>query len=201
MSSAASFVVRERGEHHWLVARNRQDDDDTMLSVILGGLIALVASVITLFIQGRQQRSLARGERLGTRRADTYVALLHYQGSGMMEDYGGPYDELTARVAAFATDDVRDLWRKSVVASLNLSEYVSEEWPQWGGTEGYEQQEVEDEMGKDETFRRFRQASVDARRRLAEQIQTELDPDRRGRNPFRRRRQALIEGSVAPERT
>lgn len=42
-------------------------------------------------------------------------------------------------------------------------------------------------MEKDETFDGFRQASVDAGRRLAEQIRAELDADHRGRSPFWRR--------------
>lgn len=89
-------------------------------------------------------------------------------------------DELTAKVAAFATDTVRELWQQSALASLNLNGYVEEDWPQATVAEGCERQELEDQMEKDETYRRFRQATVDAGRQLAEQIRSELNTDHRG---------------------
>jgi hypothetical protein len=169
-------------------------------AVMLGGLLALTGSLLVLLVQGRQQRALAQDERLWTRRAETYVAVLQYQGGGMVEGYRGARtasewairDELTAKVAAYATDAVRKLWQQSALASLNLNEYVEEDWPQWNAAEGYERQELEDVMEKDETFRRFRQASADAGRRLGEQIRAELNTDHRGRRPFRRRRRLEI---------
>lgn len=110
-----------------------------LLAVILGGLLALAASLIVLLVQGRQQRALAQDDRLWARRAETYVAVLQYQGSVMLEGYRGAgpardwaiRDELTAKVAAFATDAVRELWQQSALASLNLNGYVEEDWPQW----------------------------------------------------------------------
>jgi hypothetical protein len=175
-----------------------------LLAVVLGGLLALTGSLVALLVQGRQQRALAQDERLWTRRAETYVAVLQYQGGGMVEGYQGPRtpsewaicDELTAKVAAFATDAVRELWQQSALASLNLSEYVEEDWPQWSAAEGHEQQKLEDEMEKDETFHRLRQASDDAGRMLAQQIRAELSTDHRGRNPLQSRRQTWIEGPV-----
>jgi len=165
-----------------------------LLAVILGGLLALVGSLSAMLIQGRQQRALAQDERLWTRRAETYVAVLQYQGSVMLEDYRGAgptsewaiRNELTAKVAAFATDAVRELWQQSALASLNLNEYVEEDWPQWMAADGAERHELEDEMEKDETYRRFRQASVDAGRRLAEQVRAELSANRRGWSPLQR---------------
>src|SRR5262249_50739887 len=146
-----------------------------LLAAMLGGLLALAGSLVVLLVQGRQQRALAQDERLWTRRAETYVVVLQYQGSAMVEGYRGAgsagewaiRDELTAKVAAFATDAVRELWQQSALASLNLNEYVEEDWPQWTAAEGHERYELEDEMEKDETFRRFRQASKDAGQRLA----------------------------------
>jgi hypothetical protein len=82
-------------------------------------------------------------------------------------------------VAAFATDAVRELWRQSASASANLSEHVAEYWPQWSAAKGYEQQELEAEMEKDEAFRRFRQASAQGGRKLAEQIRAELHTEHR----------------------
>jgi hypothetical protein len=160
-----------------------------LLVGVLSGLFALAGSLTTLFLQGRQQRAMARDERLWSRRAETYVALLQYQGGGMVEGYRGARtakewavrDELAAKAAAFASDVVRELWQQSASASLNLSDHVSEEWPEWGVAPGDEQDEIEDEMEEDQAFCRLRQASADAGGRLAEQIRAEMDTDRCGR--------------------
>jgi hypothetical protein len=164
-----------------------------VVASILTGIFALAGSLITYLVQGRQQRALAQDERLWSRQAETYVAMLQYQGSGMIEGYHGAAtakewavrDELTAKAAAFASDEVRKLWQESALASYALNEYVSEEWPQWnGGAEGFA---IEDDMEKDPEFRRFRQASTEAGKQLAEQIRTELDIRRRGRRRHSRR--------------
>lgn len=159
-----------------------------LLVGVLSGLFALAGSLTTLFLQGRQQRAMSREERLWNRRAETYVALLQYQGGGMVEGYRGARtakewavrDELTAKTAAFASDVVRELWQQSASASLNLSDHVSEEWPEWSAAAGDEQDEIENEMEKDQTFCMLRQASADAGGRLAEQIRAEMDPDHCG---------------------
>jgi hypothetical protein len=169
-----------------------------LLTGLLGGLLALAGSLVVLLVQGRQQRALAQDERQWTRRAETYVAVLQYQASGMVEDYRGPRtasewairDELMAKVAAFATDAVRELWQQSALASLSLNEYVSEEWPQWSAATGHAQQELESEMEMDEAFRRYHQAKAHAERRLAEQVHGELNADHRGRSPIRRRQRS-----------
>lgn len=148
----------------------------------LTGLFALAAALGTLLLQQRHQRAMAREERLWGRQADTYVALLQYQGSGMLEGYRGGAtaqewavrDELTARAAAFASDLVRDLWQQSALASLTLNEYASEEWPQWSTEDNLERLDVEEQMENDPEFRRLRQASADAGKRLAGQIRAEL---------------------------
>ena len=148
-----------------------------LLVGVLSGLFALAGSLATLFLQGQQQRVMARDERLWSRRAETYVVLLQYPGGGMVEGHRGARtakewavrDELTAKAAAFASDVVRELWQQSASASLNLSDYVSEEWPEWSAAAGDEQHRIEDEMEKNQMFRRLRQASADAGRRLAEQ--------------------------------
>lgn len=180
-----------------------------LLTGLLGGLIGLAGSLIVMLVQGRQQRALAQDERLWTRRAETYLAVLQHQGHGMPEGYRGPHaasewpirDELTAKVAAFATNAVRGLWRQLALASQSLIEYVWEEWPQWSAAEGYEQPEREEEMGKDETFCQFRQASADAERQLAEQIHAELNTDHRGRSPLRLRRRQEGPARSVPDPT
>ena len=153
----------------------------------LGGLISLASVVFTLVVQGRQQRGLARDERMWSRRAETYVTLLQYQGSGMAEGYvtaatareWAVMDELTAKAAAFASDEVRNLWQQSALASLALGEYVGEQWPQL--TAGADWMATEDAAEMDPQFRSFRQASTHASKQLAEQIRAELDVGRRGR--------------------
>ncbi len=166
-----------------------------LLTGLLTGLFALAGSVIVLVVQGRQQRSMARDERLWTRRAETYVAVLRFQGGGMVEWYQGPRgaeewaarDELTAKVAAFATDKVRKLWQQSALAALQLDDYCQEEWPEACTLAASEDVELAARMEKDDTFRRLRQARDDTRPRLVEQVRSELDVDhsrdRRPRNP------------------
>lgn len=67
------------------------------------------------------------------RRAEMFVAMLQYQGSGMVEgdieaataQEWAVRDELTAKAAAFASDEVRDLWQESAWANRGLQQYVS----------------------------------------------------------------------------
>lgn len=169
-----------------------------VLAGIVTGLFTLAAALATLFLRGRQERAAAQDERLWNRRAETYVDLLQYQGSGMImiEGFYGPEtatarewairDELTAKAAAFASDVVRELWQQSALASLALEGYVDDAWPEWTTT-GAKRFGLEEEMEEDPEFRRLRQASVEAGKRLAEQIRGELDVKSPGR--FRRRRQ------------
>ena len=178
-----------------------------VVASVLTGLFTLAASLGTLFLQGRQQRGMAQDERLWTRQAETYVALLQYQGSGMVEGYRGPRSaqewavvgELTAKAAAFASDVVRELWQQSAQANLALEAYVEEEWPECLIAGGEERLRIEGEMDeKDPEFRRVRQVSDDAEKQLAEQIRVELDVSRQG-DP-RRRRQALARVPAFPSR-
>ncbi len=60
-----------------------------VLASLLTGLFTLAAGLSTLFLQGRQQRVAAQDERLWTRLAETYVALLQYQGLGVVEGTTG----------------------------------------------------------------------------------------------------------------
>ena len=163
-----------------------------VLAGVVTGLFTLAAALATLFLQGRQQRAVVQDERLWSRRAETYVALLQYQGVGMIEGYRGAAtdpewairDELTAKAAAFASDEVRELWQQSARASLTLQEYLDDTWPQWSGrAEGLA---IEEEMEKDPKLRRFRQASAEAGKQLAKQIRAELDVSRQG-GPWHRR--------------
>jgi hypothetical protein len=163
-----------------------------LLTGVITGLFALAGSVIVLVVQGRQHRSMAQDERLWTRRAEIYVAVLRFQGPGMVEWYQGPRtadewanrDELTAKVAAFASDKVQKLWQQSAQASLELDSYCQENWPEACTPSAWEDAELADRMEKDETFRRLRQTSDDVRRRLADQVRAELDPDHSsGRSP------------------
>ena len=156
-----------------------------VLASVLTGLFTLAAAGITLFLQERHQLAMAREERLWSRQAETYVALLQYQGSGMIEGYGGSAeelairDELTAKATAFASDVVLKLWQQSALASLALNHYVSEEWPQWSTPDFLERLDIEEEMKEDLDLRRLRQDSSDAGKRLAGRIRAELGSARR----------------------
>ena len=116
-----------------------------------------------------------------SRRAETYVDMLQYQGSGMVEGYiesasdreWAVRDQLTAKAAAFASDEVRDLWQQSALANLALQSYVDEEWPEL--TVGAGVLAIEDASEKDPELRRLHQASAQASKQLAVQIRAELD--------------------------
>ena len=167
----------------------------------LTGLFALAGVVVTYLLGGRQQRALAQDERMWSRRAETYVVLLQYQGSGMVEGYiesasaqeWAVRDELTAKAKAFASDEVLDLWQKSALASLALQSYVDEELPELtAGSSGI--LAIEEAAKTDPEFRRLRQAGAQAGKQLAAQIRAELDASRDGRP--RQRRQGRSQDSL-----
>jgi hypothetical protein len=177
-----------------------------VLASVLTGLFTLAAALGALFLQGRQQRAAAQEERLWSRLAETYVALLQFHGSGMIEGYGGAAsaqewavrDELTAKATAFASDKVLELWQRSALAYGAWESYVDEDWPQWTTAGSVERLGLEEEMEKDPEYRRFRQARDEAGKQLAEQIRVELDA-RRQRGPRRRRQEALIRDPAFPD--
>ena len=124
--------------------------------------------------------------------AETYAALLQYQGSSMIEGYRGAAtaqdwavrDELTATATAFASDEVRELWQRSALAYRAWEAYVDDAWPQWSSAD--EDAEVKVEIRQDPEFRRFRQATAEAGQQLAEQIRVEPDGRRQGvSTPYR----------------
>jgi hypothetical protein len=164
----------------------------TLLTAGLTGFFTLAGVVVTYLLQGRQQRALAQDERMWSRRAETYVDMLQYQGSGMVEGYiesatdreWAVRDELTAKAAAFASDEVRDLWQQSALANLMLQSYVDEEWTELTGGAGV--LAIEDATEKEPELRRLRQASARASKQLAVQIRAELDVARHGRRQQRR---------------
>jgi hypothetical protein len=160
-----------------------------VLASLLTGLFTLAAGLSTLFLQGRQQRVAAQDERLWTRRAETYVALLQYQGLGVVEGYSGARSaqewavvgELTAKASAFASEEVHELWQQSARANLALDAYVEEEHPDCLVAVGEERLRIEEKMEEeDPEFRRVRQVSDDAGKQLAERIRAELDVVRQG---------------------
>ena len=117
--------------------------------VIHGDVAATIGTFTAYFAQGPQQ-PVAQDERLWSRQAETYAAMLQYQGGGMIENpttasaqEWAVRDWLIARATVFASSEVLGLWQKSALAHHALAEYVSEEWPQWP----YE--DVEDQMEED----------------------------------------------------
>jgi len=155
--------------------------DASLLTGFLTGFFALAGA----FTTHRLQRTAAQDERMWNRRAETYVSLLQYHGSGMVEGAietatapeWAVRDELTAKATAFASDEVLGLWQKSALANLVVEQYVGEEWPELTAGAGW--QAVEDATEKDPELRRLRQASEQASKQLAAQIRAELDVDRR----------------------
>jgi hypothetical protein len=160
----------------------------SLLSGFLAGLFTLAGALAA----HRLQRSLAQDERMWSRRAETYVSLLQYQGSGMVEGdiesatapEWNVREELTAKAKAFASDEVLDLWQKSAQANLAVENYVGEQWPEL--TVSPRSLAAEDEADKDLELQRLRQASAQASKQLAAQIRAELDVARR-RRPWQSR--------------
>ncbi|MFE5702810.1 hypothetical protein [Rhodococcus koreensis] len=153
----------------------------TWLPALIGAGSALAGSFGTSFFHVRQ----AREERLWSRRAETYVDLLRYQGAGVTAGYRGArtakewavVDDLTAKASAFGSERVRELWQQSAASSLRLNDYVEENWPEWSAVEGTEEARVEAKMGIDESLQRLVQAKDEAARLLTEKIRAELHVD------------------------
>jgi hypothetical protein len=168
----------------------------------LTGLFTLAGVVATYLLQGRQQRALAQDERMWNRRAETYVSLIQYQGSGMAEgdretataQEWAVREELTAKAKAFASDEVWDLWQKSARANLALQRYVDEELPELTVGSGW--LAIEDKAEEDPELRRLLQASAQAGRQLAARIRAELDVERHRR--LRQRRLGRSQDSLLP---
>lgn len=162
-----------------------------LLTGCLTGFFALAGAFTTY----RLQRATARDERMWDRRAETYVLLLQYHGSGMVEGRidtatapeWAVRDELTAKAKAFASDEVLGLWQKSAQAYRRLNDYVSEELPEL--TAGPDWQTVEDATEKDPELQKLHQASEQASEQLAAKIRAELDAHRR---KWWQRRQAAL---------
>jgi len=60
-----------------------------VLASVVTGVFTLAAAFSTLWLQARHQRDMAQDERLWSRRAETYLALLQYQGMGVIEGIEG----------------------------------------------------------------------------------------------------------------
>lgn len=153
----------------------------SLLASVLTGFFTLAGAYASNILQ----RSLGQDERMWSRRAETYVALLQYQGSGMVEGQieaatapeWAVRDELTAKARAFASNEVLDLWQKSALANLQVQGYAEENHP--GTTSSPWSWAAEDDAAKDPEMQRLRQASEQAAKQLAARIRTELDVDRR----------------------
>ncbi|MFD7109203.1 hypothetical protein ACFWAF_03300 [Streptomyces microflavus] len=117
-----------------------------MGSVLLGAVIALIASVGTAALQARLQRRAAREQYLWSKRTDLYQDILRL-GSGQIahmdddevdDQYGWTPDaeelrrDLTARVQLFGSPAAEECWRVASQASQRLDFYVRENWLQMG---------------------------------------------------------------------
>lgn len=151
----------------------------SLLASVLTGFFTLAGA----FASNILQRSLGQDERMWSRRAETYVALLQYQGSGMVEGQieaatapeWAVRDELTAKARAFASNEVLDLWQKSALANLQVQGYAEENHP--GTTASSWSWAAEDDAAKDPEMQRLRQASEQAAKQLA------ANPGRTRRRP------------------
>ncbi|MCU1643107.1 MAG: hypothetical protein JWN03_3382 [Nocardia sp.] len=155
------------------------------MTTLLPAATALAGSFGTLVLQARYQRIRAREDRVWSRCAETYIDLLRYQSSGMSEHSEtatanelAVREDLSAKVAAFASKAVYELWQQSATASLDLEQYIENNHPDWFYADDYfESKRFEAAAEEDEDYRRVRKTKTDAEQKLAERIRKELHVD------------------------
>lgn len=179
----------------------------TVLVAILTGMFTLVAPLMAQSMQGRRERDAAHDDRLWNRRAETYVSMLQFQGSGMIEGYQGSAtarelavrEELTARAAAFSSDSVWTLWQTSAKAHMDLQQYVEENWPEATVLGASEDAELDARMHEDPDFLAVEQVLDDAKQRLTRKIRDELTVGTgKAKNNDIRRLALMLNGRLTP---
>ncbi|MEU6540525.1 hypothetical protein [Streptomyces sp. NPDC047000] len=150
-------------------------------AALVGGVIASVAGLGGIAWQSRVQSKLAHADRMWGRRADLYVDILRHDDATMLPGGGVPADVeprsdpelielremLAARVDAFASVSVRDLWLDTQKRDQGLIDASAE--ASGLGMPDRDFDEVVERLPETAALR-------DARLRLRTQIRAELDP-------------------------
>ncbi|WP_328931906.1 MULTISPECIES: hypothetical protein [unclassified Streptomyces] len=150
-------------------------------AALVGGVMAMVAGLGGIAWQSRVQRELAHADRMWGRRAELYVEILRHDDATMLPGGGVPADvdppndpklielrkELAARVDAFASVSVRDLWLDAQRRDQDLIDASAQAFG--GGMPDHEFDRVVEQLPETATLRA-------ARLRLRTQIRAELDP-------------------------
>ncbi|MEU3350968.1 hypothetical protein [Streptomyces sp. NPDC037389] len=174
-------------------SRDRKPSGEVMvqlLGVLLGGVLTLVGSLGAASWQARQQRELTRAKDLWDCRAGLYLDLLKHlrgmvsfaadsdpflvgYGPRSAEDYQLRH-ELRARVALFASQEVRDHWSTAADAALRLHAET---------IEGDHLSRVGDQVivpgtSEDPAYARLVATEEEARAQLIKRLRAELEVDR-----------------------
>ncbi|MFE9989789.1 hypothetical protein ACFYRK_23350 [Streptomyces sp. NPDC005381] len=159
---------------------------DQLLGVLLGGGLTLAGSSGTAWLQARIQRKENRAQELWDRRSSLYLDLLTHLGGQVsfaadsdphLIGYGPRTAEnyqlrqqLSARVDLFASQETRELWKKSTEAALVLRASTIE----GGHFEQHFDQLVIPETSPDLVHQDLIRADKDARKQLIEHLRAEL---------------------------
>ncbi|MFJ9567812.1 hypothetical protein ACIRQQ_48320 [Streptomyces fuscichromogenes] len=150
-------------------------------AALIGGVIAAAAGLGGVAWQSRVQIRLAHADRMWGRRADLYVDILRHDDAELLPGGGVPADvepphrpdlvelreALAARVDAFASSKVRDLWMDALRRDQDLIDASAEAYGP--GMPDREFAEVLAELPET--------AALEvARLKLRAQIRAELDP-------------------------
>lgn len=160
-----------------------------LLGVLLGGVLTLVGSVGAVSLQARHQRKQARDKDLWDRRVSLYLDLLAHlsgrvsfaadsdqfligYGPKTAEDYQ-LRQELRARVALFASEEIRDLWGRAADAALHLAAETFE----GGHAEQFYGRVIIPETSDDPEYTRHLEVEKRTRERLISRLRAELEVD------------------------
>ncbi|MFF6842846.1 hypothetical protein ACFY8X_29395 [Streptomyces tanashiensis] len=157
-----------------------------MWQTLLGGLLALTGGFGVAMVQARQQTRLNHEKDIRDRRAALYLDLLanlsgrvtHSEdpflrayGPTSTEDYA-LRNELTARVALFASPEVRGLWTAATeAAAIDHANTVEGGFLERDGT-------VSPSARNDPDYARLADEAMSARRALEERLRKDLGTDR-----------------------
>lgn len=145
------------------------------LSALLGGLLALLGSVVGTTVQAcmerrstREARQAEQIERLRSKREELYIDLLRTPPVDADQQRAWQ-SEVDARASAFASTRVNELLKETEDASEEVNEYAWE-----GGFMDYDQRAPWDAPTPDRELTRLKEASSAARQRLRDQIRADL---------------------------
>ncbi|WP_406505379.1 hypothetical protein [Streptomyces sp. NBC_01602] len=162
---------------------------DPLVGILLGGFLSLAGSFGAVSLQARHQRNQTRAKDLWDRRAGLYLDLLtHLSGKVSLASDSNPFligygprstedyqlrQQLHARVALFASQEVRDLWSNAADEAL----FLAAETVEGGHQDRYGDRYLTPDPSRNPEYARLATPAEDARAKLVERLRAELAVD------------------------